>query len=506
MVLHNTQDILIARRRGLGRAALVFVAAALLMPTLGATQGLLERFKEEIKGELKDVKEDVREEVAYLLGMEAYVYGYPLVMMDVTREVLTAAPAPNAEGTAAPINQLAKMPHYVDPTFKNVVRISLNSLWTTGFVDLAKEPIVLSVPDTKERYYVFSMMNMWTDVFGSVGKRTTGTSPGNFLIAGPHWQGTVPSDIKQIFRSSTRYAWVLGQTQANGPDDFAAVNALQADYKLTPFSAWGKPYTPPPNVPVDSTVDLETTPPDQVARMDAGTFFNRLAMAMQDNPPYPEDADYTLVPLMAALEKLKKLGIEPGKPFDISKVDPAIARGLAKAVKEVPIKMQEGVAKMHNVHGWINMLNLGRYGTDYNTRAGVAYMGLGADMREDTVYPTAYVDGDGNPFDSVNKYVMRFEKGQLPPTNGTWSVSQYQGNFYVVNVLNRYAIAPWMPLKFNADGSLDIYLQAESPGPEKESNWLPTPPGLFNLTLRNYFPKAAAYDGSYKVPPVKKVP
>ena len=365
MVLHNTQDFPVVRRRDLCRAALVFVAAALLMPTLGATQGLLERFKEEIKGELKDMKEDVREEVAYLLGMEAYVYGYPLVMMDVTREVLTAAPAPNAEGTAAPINQLAKMPHYVDPTFKNVVRISLNSLWTTGFVDLAKEPIVLSVPDTKERYYVFSMMNMWTDVFGSVGKRTTGTGPGNFLIAGPNWQGTVPSDIKQTYRSSTRYAWVLGQTQANGPDDFAAVNAIQADYKLTPLSAWGKPYTPPTNVPVDSKVDVKTTPPDQVARMDAGTFFNRLAMAMKDNPPYPEDADYKLVPLMAALEKLKKLGIEPGKPFDISKVDPAIARGLEKAVKEVPIKMQEGIPKMKNVHGWINMLNLGRYGTDY---------------------------------------------------------------------------------------------------------------------------------------------
>ena len=263
MALHHTQDTLKVRRRGLCRAALVFIAATLLMPTLGATQGPLERFKEELKGELKALKEDVREEVAYLLGMEAYVYGYPLVMMDVTREVLTAAPAPNAEGTAAPINQLAKMPHYVDPTFKNVVRISLNSLWTTGFVDLAKEPIVLSVPDIKERYYVFSMMNMWTDVFGSVGKRTTGTGPGNFLIAGPSWQGTAPADIKQTFRSSTRYAWLLGQTQANGPDDFAAVNALQADYKLTPFSAWGKPYTPPTNVPVDSKVDRPQDDPSR---------------------------------------------------------------------------------------------------------------------------------------------------------------------------------------------------------------------------------------------------
>jgi len=222
MLLPHTQDTLRVRRRGLCRAALVFVAAALLMPTLGATQGPLERFKEELKGELKALQEDVREEVAYLLGMEAYVYGYPLVMMDVTREVLTAAPAPNAEGTAAPINQLAKMPHYVDPTFKNVVRISLNSLWTTGFVDLEKEPIVLSVPDTNDRYYVFSMMNMWTDVFGSVGKRTIGTGPGNFLIVGPNWKGSAPADVQATFRSPTRYAWLLGQTQANGPDDFAA--------------------------------------------------------------------------------------------------------------------------------------------------------------------------------------------------------------------------------------------------------------------------------------------
>lgn len=167
--------------------------------------------------------------------------------------------------------------------------------------------------------------------------------------------------------------------------------------------------------------------------------------------------------------------------------------------------MSEAITKLKNVNGWINMLNLGRYGTDYNTRAGVAYMGLGADMREDTVYPTAYLDGDGSPLDSANKYVMHFEKGQLPPTNATWSVSQYKGNFYERNALNRYVIAPWMPLKFNPDGSLDIYLQAQSPGPDKESNWLPTPPGQFNLTVRNYFPKPSAYDGNYKVPAVTKV-
>src|SRR5262245_49379247 len=177
---------------------------------------------------VEEGKNLIEESEAYILGMESYVYGYPIVLMDVTQGVLTAAPAPNTEGTAAPINQLAKMPHYVSPDFKNVVRISLNSLWTTGWVDLETDAIVLSVPNTNDRYYVFSMMNMWTDVFGSVGKRTTGTGPGHFLIVGPNWKGSAPADVKATFHSPTRYAWLLGQTQANGPDDFAAVNALQA--------------------------------------------------------------------------------------------------------------------------------------------------------------------------------------------------------------------------------------------------------------------------------------
>jgi hypothetical protein len=218
---------------------------------------------------------------------------------------------------------------------------------------------------------------------------------------------------------------------------------------------------------------------------------------MKDNPPAAEDG--------FALEKLKKLGIEPGKAFDIRQVDPAIARGLQRAVKEVPIQMQEGVTKIKTVNGWMQPSDLGRYGTDYDTRAGIAYVGLGADMPEDTIYPTAFVDGDGKLLDSANKYVMHYEKGQLPPTNATWSVSQYQGNFYVPNSLNRYAIAPWMPLKFNADGSLDIYLQAESPGEDKEANWMATPPGVFNITIRNYWPKEEALNGTYKNPPIKKV-
>ncbi len=331
------------RRRDLGPAVLALGTAVLLRPRSGRSANFLEQSFQDVTADIHDARAEVREEAAYLLGMMSFVYGYPMVVMDVTRDVLTAASAPNADGTAAPINQLAKMPHYVSPHFTNVVRISLNSLWTTGWLDLDREPMVLSVPDTGGRYYVFSVMNMWTDVFASIGKRTTGTRRGAFLIAGPKWSGTAPTDIRQVYRSSTLYAWALGQTQANGPEDFAAVNAIQAEYRLTPLSAWSKPYTPPTNVPVNSAVALTPTPPEQVAAMDAGTFFSRLAMAMKDNPPYAADD--------RALWKLGRFGVEPGRRFDIGKLDPAVARGLNRTVKEALVKMEDGVATMRNDNG-----------------------------------------------------------------------------------------------------------------------------------------------------------
>jgi hypothetical protein len=156
--------------------------------------------------------------------------------------------------------------------------------------------------------------------------------------------------------------------------------------------------------------------------------------------------------------------------------------------------------------GWINYTNLGRYGTDYETRAFIAYAGLGALTSEDAIYPSAFVDGKGHELDAAYNYVMHFPKEQLPPSAvNVWSISPYRGNFYVPNDLNRYGILSSMPLKFNSDGSLDIYLQKTSPGPERESNWMPIPPsGRFNLTTRIYQPTKAVLDGTYKLPPVAK--
>jgi hypothetical protein len=440
----------------------------------------------------------VKQAVAYVVGMEPYVYGYPLVMMDVTREVLTAASTSGEY--SAPINQFARLRSYVSPDFKNVVRISVNSLWSHGFLDLDKEPMIVSLPDMDGRYIVMQALNMWTDDFASVGTRTNGGKGGNYLIAGPKWNGTAPKDVDQVFKCTTRYAWVLVQMSAASPADFPAIHVKQDQLKITPLSAWGTNYTPPTNVPVDPNVDLTATPFTQVQLMTGEVFFNRLAKVLAENPPYPADS--------RMVEVLKKLGVEAGKPFDPTNLDPAVLKGINQVPAEVNKLFEIGPYGMKTANGWINILNLGGYGTDYQTRAYVAYMGLGALTKEDAVYPSAFVDSTGTALDGSHNYVMHFNKGELPPSKpGVWSVSPYRGNFYVPNALNRYGILSSMPLKYNADGSLDIYLQRFSPGADKESNWLPIPPsGSFNLTVRSYQPEQSLLDGTYKLPPITKVP
>lgn len=438
------------------------------------------------------------DDMLYRAAMAGYIYGYPMVVMDVTREVLTATATPAGRG--APINQLANAMNYVSADFKNVVRVSRDSLWSTAWLDLDSEPLVLSLPDTGGRYHVFSVLNMWTDVFGSIGKRTHGTGGGHFLIAGPKWCGDVPTGITETFRSSTRYAWLVGQTEADGEGDVAEVNALQAQYQLTPLAAWGHPSTPRAAAPVDPRVNTQVPPAAQVAAMGAGAFFERLTTAMGDNPPYDEDE-----PVLAAL---KSFGAEPGKPFDIAAIDPAVAAILEAGVRDARSRMADsGGAGSEGVNGWICLRNLGRFGTDYVTRAGIAKEGLGANLAEDTIYPMTFVDGDGAFLDGAHNYVMHYDKDGLPPTNATWSISLYQGPNYVPNAIDRYHLAPWMPLQYNSDGSLDIYLQAADPGPEKAANWLPTPAeGAFNLTIRNYWPTAEALDERHQNPPARRVP
>ena len=301
------------------------------------------------------------------------------------------------------------------------------------------------------------------------------------------------------YKSPTNLVMIGGRTQANGPADYPAVNAIQKQYKVTPLSAWGKPYTPPAGV-VNPGVDM-SPPVEQVAKMSAATYFKTLAALLKASPPPPADA-----PMLA---QLAKIGIVPGQDFDMSKLDPVVAKGLEKSVETALATLQAAAKETGKpVNGWnILPMNLAAFGTDYGLRAVIALIGFGANIAADAVYPSAFVDADGKPLDGANRYVLHFDKGQAPPANAFWSLTMYNAqSFFVENPINRYNIAAWMPLKYNKDGSLDVYIQRESPGKAKESNWLPAPEGEFSVTMRIYWPKPEALDGTWKPTAIARVP
>ncbi len=429
------------------------------------------------------------------LGGEAVAYGLPLVVFELTKRSATnvASPQPDAH---APINQFGNMAKYPSANDHDIVRMNVDTLYSFATLDLSVEPMILSVPDTNGRYYLMPMIDAWTNVFASPGKRTTGTKAGNFAITGPNWSGELPSGMTE-YKSPTNSVLIGGRTQTNGSADYAAVNAIQAKYKVTPLSAWGKPYKAPAGT-VDPNIDM-SPPVDQLAKMTAAAYFELLAQLLKANPPPAADAP--------VVTQLAKIGLVPGQDFDLTKQDPNVQKALDGVVQKTLAELQEAAKKAGVVvNGW-NQLphNLANFGTDYGTRAVVALIGFGANLEADAIYPSTFNDSDGQQLNGANRYTLHYEKGQTPPANAFWSLTMYDAaSFFVPNSINRYNIAAWMPLKYNKDGSLDIYLQKDSPGKALESNWLPAPDGDFNLTNRIYWPKPEALDGTWKASPVVK--
>jgi hypothetical protein len=433
------------------------------------------------------------------LGTEAYIYGYPLVTVEMTRRVGTNTEAP--KGLHAPMGQFANARDYPNASFRDVTAPNADTLYSSAFLDVSKEPYVLSLPDEGDRYYLMPMLDGWTTVFQVPGKRTTGDKAQTYAITGPGWKGELPKGVTE-YKSPTSLVWIIGRTYCTGtPEDYNAVHELQDKYKLVPLSAYGKDYTPPEGK-VDPSIDMKTPVREQVNALSSEAYFSLLAKLLKDNPPAKADA-----PMVA---KMAKLGIVPGKDFDISKLDTAVPKGLEGVPKAALEKIMGYFKKAGtNINGWQFFTKTGIYGTDYLNRAFVTYIGLGANRPQDAVYPTSDVDAEGKPYSGANKYVMHFPKGQLPPVNGFWSITMYNAEFFFVeNPLNRYSISPRQNLKANADGSTDLYFQNESPGADKESNWLPAPKDKFVLMMRMYWPKEknpSIIDGTWKIPPVKLV-
>jgi len=430
---------------------------------------------------------------AQQIAAEAYVYAYPLVLMDITRRLSI-----NSD-TGAPMNMFSHMREYPPGDFKEVIRPNFDTLYSSAWLDLTKEPVIVSTPNTQGRYYLLPMMDMWTDVFSVPGSRTSGTQEGHFAVTGPDWIGKLPMGVTQI-PSPTPFVWIIGRTQTNGAKDYAAVHKVQDGYKLTPLSDWGMA---PKAIKAtfDPSVDMKTPPVRQVNDMPAKQFFSYAAELMKVHHPHMTDG--------SILMRMKRIGLEPGKSFDLGKMPSQLQNAIAEGAKQGLNAMRElAMSKKDTINGWATTKSgIGVFGNNYLLRATIAMIGLGGVPPEDAVYPINFTDANGQAVMGGKRYVMHFAKNGLPPADAFWSITMYNAEgFPIPNTIKRYAIGDRDELKFNPDGSLDIYIQPESPGKDKESNWLPSAKsGALGMTMRLYAPKPSILRGEWNPPVVKAV-
>lgn len=478
---------------GMGAAYLGIASAGVT----GISSCGVEKTKKGVKSSCRSKPAPVTQKEAEAIALEAYIYLYPLITMDITRKVCTNIPAGAKEGLG-PMNMFHHFKSYPDANFREVVRPNFDTLYSIAWLDITKEPLILSVPDTNGRYYLMPMLDMWTDVFAVPGKRTTGTSAANYALLTEDWSGDIPDGIEVIY-SHTPYLWIVGRTQTNGPKDYEAVHKVQEGYKITPLSDWGK--TPRTiEFKQDPSVDMKTPPVDQVNNMPADKYFSYGAELMKLHKPHQTD--------YSQIERLRRIGITPGQSFDFGKTDPVAKAAMEKAVKDGVKYLQENSPRVAQIfNGWqMNRETMGVYGNNYLKRAIIAYVGLGANQPDDAIYPLNFTDSEGKKLFGENKYLLHFNKEELPPANAFWSVTMYdKDGFQSANPINRFAIGDRDELKYNPDGSLDIYIQHDSPGKDKESNWLPAPFGELGVTMRLYSPKMEVIDGRWNPPAIKKI-
>jgi hypothetical protein len=437
------------------------------------------------------------------IAEQAYLFAYPMVLMELTRRGMTL------DGSPELINHFNHVPVFPDDRFRQVIRPNADTLYSGAWLDLSKEPILLHVPDTHGRYYLMQLMDAWTETISSPGKRTTGTGERWFAIVGPGWKGNLPAGVERI-TCPTNTAWLLGRTQTNGPSDYDFVHKIQGGYKLAPLSRYAvasspEMQAPEPGTPVATLRAIQSRqaaappPPVQADRMSAVEFFGMVAELLKTTSPHSGDE--------TMMGQLAKIGIVPGQPFQPEKLGAARLKSIEDGVQAASTLLAnfDKQGPQMGKTGWSLPGKYGRYGTEYATRAFTARNALGALPAEDAVYLNCFHDTAGAPLSGANRYSLHFEKSAIPPVKAFWSLTLYDDHgYFAANPIKRFAIGDRDALKFNPDGSLDLYVQHDSPSSEKESNWLPAPEGNFNLFLRLYWPDDAVIKGRW-IPPALAV-
>ena len=319
------------RRSNLATVAALAILLTMLASCSKKEDAAVKEKAEKLAADVKGKAEaDAKSLEAREIAIEGYIYAYPLVTMELTRRSMTNVEKP--EATRAPMGQFLRIRTYPPVDDHAVTAPNADTLYTIAWLDVSKEPWVVSIPDMRGRFFLFPMLDGWTNVFEDPGKRTTGTGPQKYAITGPGWSGDLPKGVTQ-YKSPTGIVWVLGRIYCTGtPEDYKAVHALQDKVTAVPLSAYGKPYAPEPGK-VDPAIDMKTAVRDQVNALDAAAYFKLFAELLKTNPPAAEDA-----PMVA---KLARIGIVPGQDFDAVRLDPAVAQGVAGAPKPAQDKIME---------------------------------------------------------------------------------------------------------------------------------------------------------------------
>lgn len=457
------------------KGLILFGIMSLLTPTL---------FSQITPIHLGSKNEQWREEYAYTLAYQAYLFAYPYANMVEYRYNFITGPYRNELIPYMAINQFFHWRKLPDARYKGAGGTNNDTPYSIAFVDLSKEPVILSHPDMGDRYFYFQLAQCDDDNFANVGKRVTGSKAGNFALIGPNWKGKLPEGVRALPRSQTNLIFIQGRTLIKNDADALEANKLQDQYKLTPLSYWGKKSVPlPNNHDVWKPYDVKTDPLAEYKTM------NRAMAEFGVDPRYKN-----------YLEMYATIGVGPG--LDPEKLDEATKRGMARAAKDAMRFMVEMNKSSHpfmgiSKDGWdISDKNYGLLGrkNDFMRRASICFAGFVSPEKEEATYFQSNTDANGDLYDGSKTYTLHFAPGTLPKVNEFWSITMYSmatGVFNLVeNPINRYSIGDRTPnLKYDADGGLTIYIGPQTPGGEKEKNWLPSAAsGPYTLTFRTYGP------------------
>ncbi len=429
---------------------------------------------------------------ARTIAKDAYIYGYPMVQVYLTMYAFSIDKT-NSQ-YKGPFNAPLSFARVFTPADTAFVTPNSDTPYTFLSLDLRAEPIVLAIPSIeKDRYWVFQMMDLYSFNFDYLGTRTTGNDGGTFLIAGPRWKGSIPAGITKVLRPETEFINIVGRTQLFNPGDLDAVKKIQSAYKAQPLSAFLGQSAPA------SAPEIHWPPPVPPSEMKTSLhFFNVMSFLLQFCPVHPSET--------ALRAGFAGIGIVPGEIISIDTLSPemkaALEAGMADGQKEIDARRVSSGGDISNFFGTRAFLH-----NDYVARATGGQMGIGANSKEEAMYPLYESDSSGQLLDGSNaRYTLHFAQGQFPPVNAFWSLTLYNlpQQLLVQNPLNRYLInSPMLPdLKLDADGGLTIYIQAASPGKDKEANWLPAPSAPFMLAMRYYLPRPELIQGAWKSPPV----